>query len=356
MDLTGTVTLTGAGVYIFQAGTTLTTATASTVLLLDGAEAGCVFWQVGSSATVQTGTSFAGTIMAADSITLNTGADVAGRALAETAAVTLEGNDITVPAACSAPVTGAAVSATTTGLVNDATGTTPTGLEVTGASFHDTTTVVGASGIPTGTVIYSLFTNGTCLGTSVSTQTVSISLSGAVPNSTPTGPLAPGSYSFDATYSGDPTYAPGTSLCEPFSVLAAVIPPPAIPPLFIPAPVTPPTTPPVTPPTTPPVTPPTTPPVTPPPVTAPVAGPSAPGVSNTGSIGGTATGGTATPSVVLPTGAPQTGLGGAARSGDNMLLVGLGGAALFGAVAATGLALRRRRVLIVRGATDLEEE
>jgi hypothetical protein len=39
-----------------------------------------------------------------------------------------------------------------------------------------------------------------------------------------------------------------------------------------------------------------------------------------------------------------------------MLLVGLGAAALFGAVAATGLALRRRRVLIVRGGTDLEEE
>ena len=48
MDLTGTVTLDGSGVYIFQADSTLTTATDSTVLLTDGAAAGCVFWQVGS--------------------------------------------------------------------------------------------------------------------------------------------------------------------------------------------------------------------------------------------------------------------------------------------------------------------
>jgi len=65
---------------------------------------------------------------------------------------------------------------------------------------------------------------------------------------------------------------------------------------------------------------------------------------------------TASPNVVLPTSAPETGLGGAARSGDNVLLVALGGAALFGAVAASGLALRRRRVLVVRGDTDLDEE
>jgi len=79
--------------------------------------------------------------------------------------------------------------------------------------------------------------------------------------------------------------------------------------------------------------------------------------SGTGSPSGTSAAvTTASPNVVLPTGAPSTGLGGAARSGDNVLLVALGGAALFGAVAATGLALRRRRVLMVRGDTDLDEE
>jgi hypothetical protein len=49
---------------------------------------------------------------------------------------------------------------------------------------------------------------------------------------------------------------------------------------------------------------------------------------------------------VVPTGAPQTGLGGAAHSGANTLMLALSGAALFGAIAATGLALRRRQPLV----------
>jgi len=112
-------------VYIFQAGSTLITATGSSVALLAGAEAGCVFWQVGTSATIQAATTFNGTIMAAASITLVTGANVDGRALAENGAVTLDGNTITVPAACSTPAL--ATSTTTTGLINDATGGAPTG-------------------------------------------------------------------------------------------------------------------------------------------------------------------------------------------------------------------------------------
>ena len=357
MALTGTVTLSGNGVYIFQAGTSLTTASSSTVLL-DGAQAGCVFWQVGSSATLGTATDFSGTIIAATAVTLDTGASVIGRVLAQTAAVTLDDNVITVPASC---VAAAGVSSTTTtGLISDATGIAPTGTEVTGASFHDTATVSGASGIPTGTVTYSLFDNGTCVGTAAVIQApVTISLVGAVPNSASTGALAAGSYSFDATYSGDTTYTGGTSACEPFSVLAPVITPPVTPP-------TTPTTPPVT---TPPVT---TPPVTTPPVTAapvtpaPVtpapttpaattgsaASPAASsGTSSTAGTGST----TASPSVVLPVGGAQTGLGGAARSGDNMLMIALSAAALLGAVAATGLALRRRRVPVTPSHTSIDE-
>jgi hypothetical protein len=59
---------------------------------------------------------------------------------------------------------------------------------------------------------------------------------------------------------------------------------------------------------------------------------------------------------VLPAGAPSTGLGGAAHSGDNVLLIALGAAALFGAVAATGLALRRRRILVAPASTNLVED
>jgi hypothetical protein len=306
MDLSGTVTLSGSGVYIFQAGSTLTTATASTVLLTDGASAGCVFWQVGSSATLQGGTLFNGTIMSGASITLVTGANVTGRLLAETSgAVTLDTNDITVPAACGA------ASTTTTGLINNATLAAPSGTEVAGASFHDTSTVVGASGVATGTVTYSFFTNGVCTGTPLSTDPVTIAGGGAVPNSTTTGALAAGSYSFEATYGGDTTYLGGVSACEPFVVLAAVTTPPV-------------TTPPVT---TPPVT---TPPVTTPPVTtapvAPVTSPTGTAGSGSGTSpfagsGSSTTGSgssgtpTASPSVVLPVGAPSTGFGGAGPLG-----------------------------------------
>jgi hypothetical protein len=97
-QLTGTLPLSGAGVYIFKIGSTLTTASNSSVTLSNGASACGVWWQVGSSATLGTTTSLAGNILALASITLNTGANLNGRALARTAAVTLDSNNIT---ACS---------------------------------------------------------------------------------------------------------------------------------------------------------------------------------------------------------------------------------------------------------------
>ncbi|MEO6536087.1 MAG: ice-binding family protein [Candidatus Paceibacterota bacterium] len=96
-QLTGPLTLTGSGVYIFQIGTTLTTASASSVILAAGAESCNVFWQVGSSATLGTASTFEGTIMADQSITLTTSATLDGRALAQNGAVTLDSNTITIP-------------------------------------------------------------------------------------------------------------------------------------------------------------------------------------------------------------------------------------------------------------------
>jgi hypothetical protein len=103
VGITGTVTLNGNGnpnaVFIFQIGSTLTTAANnSNVNLVAGAQASNVFWQVGSSATLGTGTIFKGTIMAQASVSVNTGAVLNGRALARTGAVTLQGNTMTVPA------------------------------------------------------------------------------------------------------------------------------------------------------------------------------------------------------------------------------------------------------------------
>jgi hypothetical protein len=101
IGLTGALTLDGGGnpqaVFVFQAGSTLTTASASTVTLVNGAQACNVFWQVGSSATLGTGSQFRGSILALTSITVTTGATVEGRVLARNGAVTLDTNTITRP-------------------------------------------------------------------------------------------------------------------------------------------------------------------------------------------------------------------------------------------------------------------
>ena len=96
-QLTGTLTLSGAGVYVFQIGSTLTTASNSSVILANGATSAGVFWQVGSSATVGINTIFCGSILAAVSDTVSPGASVAGRVFALAGAVTLDTNAITSP-------------------------------------------------------------------------------------------------------------------------------------------------------------------------------------------------------------------------------------------------------------------
>jgi len=104
-QLTGTLTLDAQGnpnaVFIFQIGSTLTTASGSRVVVINGGSNCKVYWQVGSSATIGTTTAFAGNILALTSITLNNGATLAGRALARNGAVTMDTNNIAIcPASC----------------------------------------------------------------------------------------------------------------------------------------------------------------------------------------------------------------------------------------------------------------
>ncbi len=95
-QLTGQLTLDAQGdpnaVFVFQIGSTLTTASNSSVLVINGASPCNVYWQVGSSATLGPATRFVGNILALTSIALNTGATVSGRALAHNGAVTLDTN------------------------------------------------------------------------------------------------------------------------------------------------------------------------------------------------------------------------------------------------------------------------
>jgi hypothetical protein len=107
-QLTGTLTLdaqnNAEAQFVFQIGSTLTTASASSVHLINAPS--CFaneFWQVGSSATLGTGTDFAGSIIALTSITLNTGASITGgRALALNGAVTLDDNNSVAVGGCGA--------------------------------------------------------------------------------------------------------------------------------------------------------------------------------------------------------------------------------------------------------------
>ncbi|WP_348269145.1 ice-binding family protein [Edaphobacter paludis] len=97
----GNVTLDAQGnqdaVFIFQVGSTLTTLGSTQVILAGKAQAKNVFWQVGSSATLGTNSAFSGTILSLQSITLDTGASLHGRALASNGAVTLDSNAVTAP-------------------------------------------------------------------------------------------------------------------------------------------------------------------------------------------------------------------------------------------------------------------
>jgi len=108
-QLTGNLTLDFLGnanaVFVFQIASTLTTASNSSVLMVNsGPQSLCnVFWQVGTSATLGTNTTFVGNILALASITLNTGAGLAGRVLARNGAVTLDNNPVDT-AACAIAV------------------------------------------------------------------------------------------------------------------------------------------------------------------------------------------------------------------------------------------------------------
>jgi Ice-binding-like len=83
-------------VFIFQIASTLTMTAGLKVILSGGAEAGDIFWAVGSSATLGTTTVLYGVVLAHTSISMATGATLYGRALANTGAVTLDKNSVKV--------------------------------------------------------------------------------------------------------------------------------------------------------------------------------------------------------------------------------------------------------------------
>jgi hypothetical protein len=152
--ITGTLTLDAQGdpnaIFIFQAASTLITASASNVVLVNGAQASNVYWVVGSSATLGTYSILRGNVLAQASITVTTGATLDGRALARTAAVTLDTDTITLPASIQAP------TSTTTSLTTSI-NPVPAGQP---ATFTATVTPGTGTAIPAGLVA---FTDGSAL-------------------------------------------------------------------------------------------------------------------------------------------------------------------------------------------------
>lgn len=140
VGLTGTLILDGANnpdsVWIFQAGSTLTTASSSVVSLINGAQACNVFWQVGSSATIGTGSNFVGHVFAQTAITDDGGSTIKGQLLARDAAVTLNNTTI-INDACATVVTPTPTETAT-----------PTATPTETSTPTDTATPV-ASGTPT---------------------------------------------------------------------------------------------------------------------------------------------------------------------------------------------------------------
>jgi hypothetical protein len=125
------------------------------------------------------------------------------------------------PSSGSNPLTVIGVPTVSSTVEDAATGSAWAGTEVTGATAQDTATVTGDGGTPSGTVTYALYRNGSCSGTPTSTETKTLANDGSVPASTGTGPLSAGSYSYQATYSGDANYTARTADCEPFTVAKA---------------------------------------------------------------------------------------------------------------------------------------
>ena len=172
-QLTGTLTLDAQGdpgaVFVFQIATSLTTASGSRVVVINGGTDCNVFWQVGSSATLGTTTDFAGSILALSSITLNTGGRLSGRALALTGAVTLDTNDAAICGTCGAlTIAPAALPPMTMG--------TPYSQQMTasgGTAPYSFTIIAGA--LPPG---ISLSTAGTLSGTPTASGTFSFMMRG----------------------------------------------------------------------------------------------------------------------------------------------------------------------------------
>jgi ice-binding like protein len=168
----GDLTLNGGGnpnaVFVFQVASALTTTSGRAVVLSNGAQAGNVFWQMGSSATLGTTSTMQGTILTYASITMTAGAHLNGRALARTGDVTMSASTIVVPTTTTSSTY--TVTFTATGLTMG----TPWSVTMDGVSTNSSSGTVGFT-VANGTYP---FTVGTSSGYTTSPSSGSITVTG----------------------------------------------------------------------------------------------------------------------------------------------------------------------------------
>ena len=184
--LSGTLTLDGQfnpnAVWVFKTVSTLITASASTVRMINGGQQCNVFWKVGSSATLGTTSTFIGNILALTSIGLTTNAKVSGRVLARNGAVTLDTNTVD-PTACAVPLVGPippAVSKDFSPVTINSGGTSTVTITLSNANATAATSTSLTDNLPVGVVVNGSAST-TCGGT-VTTTTSSVTLTeGSIP-------------------------------------------------------------------------------------------------------------------------------------------------------------------------------
>jgi len=188
-------------VWVFKIVSTLITGSGSTVTVINGGQNCNVFWQVGSSATLGTTTTFVGNILALTSITLQTGANLSGRVLAQTGMVSLDSNSVSACALAGGP--------TPTTLTTQA--SAPVQL---GGAIHDTALLSGGLN-PTGTITFRLFgpNDATCTAAAIFTSTQPVAGNGSYVSGSFT-PVLVGVYRWIATYSGDNANAASATACN----------------------------------------------------------------------------------------------------------------------------------------------
>ncbi len=188
-------------VWVFRIPSTLITGSGSTVSVINGGQDCNVFWQVGSSATLGTTTTFVGNILALTDITLQTGASLSGRALAQTGTVTLASNTVSVCSLAGALATTTVVTQASAGVQ-------------TGGLIHDSADLSGGVA-PTGTITFQSFgpDDATCAAAPAFTSTVPVNGNGTYISANFAPSLA-GTYRWIAAYSGDVANAASTTACN----------------------------------------------------------------------------------------------------------------------------------------------